>query len=238
MRTMNPRTHDGCPTCKDTGWLVLDAYPGDSGFGELVECPCKLPTRRRCEAWDLMFRVNGWVPDKTFASWSLDEKVGHKKRVAAAIGAGEYARNYRKRWLVLSGVKGSGKTHLAAAITNSVRASGEAACFVNAVRLIEWFKRTLQDTDGRRVTFSEALEQIKLVPVLVLDDLGAERETDWTREVLYSLLNDRYDWRLSTVVTTNADAESLDPRIASRLRDRGLVTVVDCGDVDYRRLSR
>ena len=71
--------------------------------------------------------------------------------------------------------------------------------------------------------------------MLVLDDLGTQSMTPWVREKLYQLFNYRTNAELPTVITITADSlESLDPRLASRLRDERLCRVVSLTVPPYR----
>lgn len=71
---------------------------------------------------------------------------------------------------------------------------------------------------------------------LILDDLGVEKVSDWSRTILYSLLNYRYNELLPTIITSNFNlpwiAQNLDDRLASRLAEMGIV--VDLGGKDNR----
>ncbi len=84
------------------------------------------------------------------------------------------------------------------------------------------------------VTYDERFEQIRSVYLLVIDDLGAEQSTPWAVEKLYQIFNYRYNNRLPTVVTSNCDLDSLDPRIRSRLCDPDLCRHVFMSAGDYR----
>ncbi|MBK8033735.1 MAG: ATP-binding protein [Chloroflexi bacterium] len=70
--------------------------------------------------------------------------------------------------------------------------------------------------------------------MLILDDLGVESPSEWAGEKLFQLLNHRYVYRLPTVVTTNADIETVDPRLAIRLADNKLVQHVRIKAPDFR----
>ena len=76
------------------------------------------------------------------------------------------------------------------------------------------------------VGYDELFEQIKTVPLLVLDDLGAERSTPWAEDKLYQIIVHRHETRLPTVITTSFTLDALEevkPRIASRLVDSMVV---------------
>ena len=85
-------------------------------------------------------------------------------------------------------------------------------------------------------TYDERFEQMRSVDLLILDDYGAQHDTDWATEKLFQLLNHRYNGSLPTVITSNNMALiGVDPRICSRLADRELVTIVRMEEArDYR----
>lgn len=121
-------------------------------------------------------------------------------------------------WLVMSGVSGSGKTHLAAAIANEITqdAPGDAM-FVVAPDLLDHLRATFSPQSN--VTYDRRFDEIKKVRLLVLDDLGTESATAWAREKLFQLLNYRYNALLPTVITTTAKPDELEPRLRTRMFD-------------------
>lgn len=72
------------------------------------------------------------------------------------------------------------------------------------------------------------------MPLLIVDDLGTESSTPWAREKLFQIFNHRYNHRLATVVTSNANLDSIEPRICSRLCDTALCTRIFIQAADYR----
>ena len=86
--------------------------------------------------------------------------------------------------------------------------------FLTTNNLLDEIKNTFQ-TEG----YSKLMEQIKRVDILMLDDFGGERPTDWVNEVFYSILNDRMTAKKITFFTSNAEAEALQygERIISRV---------------------
>jgi DNA replication protein DnaC len=76
------------------------------------------------------------------------------------------------------------------------------------------------------------------VPWLVVDDLGAERLTDWAAEVLFRVFNVRYAARAHTLVVSNVRPEEVpEPRLRSRFLDVAVCQVVPNGAKDYRQLK-
>ena len=103
-------------------------------------------------------------------------------------------------WLVLQGLNGCGKTHLAAAIANQLRESGKQVLFIVVPDLLDHLRSSFGPES--RVSYDALFEKIKKIPVLILDDFGEHSATPWAQEKLYQLINYRYNARLATVITT------------------------------------
>ena len=132
-----------------------------------------------------------------------------------------------KDWLVVWGLYGCGKTHLALAVFNHRLRHYQDAAFIVVPDLLAHLRATFNPKS--EVTFDEQFEAIRTIPVLVLDDLGTERSTPWAEEKLYQLINYRYNCNLPMMVTTNVMLDELRPRIRSRLK-AGLAVRVLGGD--------
>jgi DNA replication protein DnaC len=137
-------------------------------------------------------------------------------------------------WLVIHGPVGSGKSHLAAAVRNHLtRVLGVPTLFLTTPELLSSLREEVGASDERRGT-PKALKTACDAPVLILDDLGAERLTPFAEEQLFLLLDARYRRRWPTLVITNLPLKELPPRIGSRLADRVLCRVVLNPAADYR----
>lgn len=136
--------------------------------------------------------------------------------------------------LFLTGPVGCGKTHLIVGIARIACALGANPLFVSVP---EWFQ-SLRDSyaDSRQTNEHKLLTQLREADLLILDDLGAERSSDWVRERLYLVINDRYVRERPTWVTTNLTVEELNAtlgeRSVSRLVSDAVVFTLE-GD-DYR----
>ena len=150
----------------------------------------------------------------------------------------ETARSFAespKGWLLLTGLNGCGKTHLAVSIINVRRRLGQPALFASAPTLLDHLRAAFRPDSP--TGYDELFEQVKTAPLLVLDDLGAERSTPWADEKLYQLIVHRQDSRLPTVITSLYvsldELEETKPRIRSRLSD-SLVEWAPILAPDYR----
>jgi DNA replication protein DnaC len=83
--------------------------------------------------------------------------------------------------------------------------------------------------------YDERFDEVRNAPLLVLDDLGTQSNTEWAQEKLYQIFNHRYNARLPTVITTNVELESIEIRMRSRMVDPSLVQIIHISAPDFRR---
>ncbi len=220
-----------CPTCGDLGWVRHDVPADHPDFGKLIECRCGLVARRRLARLDETF---GFTASLRGRRW--DELYPIKGQERALKALSDFIAEPRG-WVYLWGPYGDGKTTLLAVAINALRGAGYEAVFCVVPELLSYLRATFEPDSP--VRFDETFDYIKSVPVLGLDDLGAERGTEWVGERLYELLGWRYRAELPTLVTSNLAPDALrDPRLASRFGDVRLCRVVFCGQHDVRRLRR
>ena len=100
--------------------------------------------------------------------------------------------------LFLHGEKGTGKTKLAAIIANERAGAGKPVLFASVPDLMADIRASFASGGT-----SERVQTVKETPFLVLDDLGAEKMTEWVGEQLFCIVNHRYNEQLPTVVTSN-----------------------------------
>jgi DNA replication protein DnaC len=129
------------------------------------------------------------------------------------------------------GPHGGGKTHLAAAIANYRRARGESPCFVVVPDLLDYLRRGFASEEARGSY--AAFEEMKQASLLILDDLDTQTNIPWVRDKLFQLLNYRHTARLSTVITTALTLDALGDRLASRLVDHAVCTVIVLGEPQH-----
>jgi DNA replication protein DnaC len=135
-------------------------------------------------------------------------------------------------WLILAGVNGCGKTHMAAAIVNYRYEAKKAAIFVVVPEFLDYLRNTFNPES--KVSYDQLFEAVKNAPLLVLDDFGEHSATPWAQEKLYQVLNHRYNARLATVITTSSSMDEIEPRISSRLVDPKVGMVINITAPDYR----
>ncbi len=170
-----------------------------------------------------------------FDNFEKRGRVGLGKTQADSIeNAYNQARNFaenRQGWLLLTGRYGCGKTHLAAAIANHAIEAGVSTLFLTLPDLLDWLRYAYSGVD---MSFEERFEEIREIPLLILDDFGTQNATAWAQEKIFQIMNHRYINKLPTVVTSNMLVNDFEGRVRSRLQDPNLVTVVNIQAPDYR----
>jgi DNA replication protein DnaC len=207
-----------CPLCNDTWWKTVDV----DGVERVVRCDCwraalvdrllddaRVPARyARCEL-------------ETFEH-GMDTQREAFRRARAFVEAFPIV----DRGLVLHGPHGVGKTHLAVGILKAaIRTKGARGYFFETRELL----RLVRDTYNRSVEETEmgVLGPVLHADLLVLDDLGAERTSEWVQETLGLVVNTRYNTRRPTIFTSNLidSKDSTDPQtfayqLGARTRSR------------------
>ena len=111
--------------------------------------------------------------------------------------------------IFLSGPFGTGKTHLSAASIIHLHHAGMRGLeFQVTPKLLALTRKTFNSDDNR-----DYIGDAAKAKVLVLDDVGAEKISEWVREQLFLLINERYENQLPTIITTNASMAELEARI-------------------------
>ena len=154
-------------------------------------------------------------------------------------------QNYRNGdGLYIEGTNGTGKTHLAAAIALQLIGNGIPVICKTSSDLLMDIKRSFDRED---VSEAQVLDVYKKVDLLIVDDLGKEQCSDWSISTLYSIINDRYEDMMPTIITTNYSADelvrALTPKgyddskivaIISRLRETSTVMTMVWDDIRGR----
>ena len=207
-----------CSLCNDTGWKPLE----QEGARRVVRCECWRENvgRRRLGDANIPKRYQHCTL-ANFAAYneSLDHAVAAARRVAEAfpvVGRG----------LCLEGQPGVGKTHLAVAVLKQVIETGGArGLFYDTRDLLRVIRSTYDPSI--RTTELEVLRPVMTADLLVLDDLGAEKTSEWVDETMNLIVNTRYNERRLTIFTSNyldipddTDPNSLLFRIGFRMRSR------------------
>ncbi len=225
----------GQPICGGLGYVRADLPVGHPQFGQLFRCSqLEGAAPKRVDLLRKLGNLEAFA-DKTFANFtSAPPGVNPREQATldyALRGAMQYARDL-KGWLLLQGMYGCGKTHLAAAIANARLALNEPVLFVTAPDLLDHLRNTYSPSS--EIGYDELFDRVKNAHLLIIDDLGVENPSAWAHEKLFQLLNHRYTHQMPTIITTNAELEALDARIRSRLLDDSVIHHIKIEAPDYR----
>ena len=230
-----------CPVCQGLGWVQRRVPLGHPDFGEVFQCRCQRQEADRSRLERLQ-HYSG-LPDDMLQRMTFNafdpagsgaDAQGRATLKAAFTAASTFASS-PEGWLLLTGTHGSGKTHLAVSVAAERIEHGEVVFFAFVPDLLDHLRATFNPNSP--VEYDQLFEQVKSVPLLVLDDLGAESSTAWAQEKLYQIVVHRHNARLPTVITTYLTMEEIEeahPRLASRLKDATVVHWVPISAPDYR----
>jgi DNA replication protein DnaC len=207
-----------CPKCEGDGFVLTDD-------GEAVACECRAARVRRARSRG----VSSVIPRK-YRGVSFDRApvteldptiVREVKRFVRQIDR----RLDEGRGLWFMGDVGTGKTTLAMLVSKAALDTGRSAAIYSVPNLLAAVRDTYESATGER-SYLKFFRDLVSVDLLHLDDLGAEKQTEWVLEQLYSLVNERYVQEKSIIVTSNIEAaESPDRGMTELEKQLGKRTV-------------
>ncbi|MFK7802672.1 MAG: ATP-binding protein [Anaerolineae bacterium] len=226
-----------CEFCSGTGFMIPEVPTGDPRFGRAVVCVCRQTHIEANKSETLTAKSQlGLLTELTFENF-MPDGLGLKPREQRNLSlAYNFVREYAEHpsgWIILHGGYGCGKTHLAAAVANHRIALGHPALFINTPDLLDHLRATYSPNSPQ--SYDARFEEVRNSPLLILDDLGSQNNTDWVQEKLYQIFNHRYNAKLPTIITTNDETETLDMRIRSRLEDVSIARKIVILAPDFRR---
>jgi len=220
-----------CPACGGTGWL----YPVIGGkviYNRMISCECQAEAikQQRFRTSRLPELIDGKPPRFDNFDVRPGTETAYRRALEMAKGAAPH------HFLTLAGETGTGKTHLAIAIGREWLEGGRGrVLYVKVADVLDELRRGYDDREpGEMSGFDRLMEWLKHVDLLIMDDLGVEKTTDWSSDKLDSIIDYRYEKGLTTVLTTNLAPSQLGSRIESRLRG-GVVVRIKA--LDYRQIQ-
>lgn len=190
-----------CPLCEGTGWKTAGSMSsGSTNDRRVTRCDCRL--RARGQALLASARIPRRYQHCELSTFKLDDQPWRIR--AAFTAASRLVQDYPldKTGLLFVGNAGVGKTHLAVGIANALIREKSIECvFYDYADLL----KQIQESYNPAVQTTELglLRPVFETEVLVLDDLGSVRPTDWRWDTIRLILNTRYNGSRTTIITTN-----------------------------------
>jgi DNA replication protein DnaC len=221
-----------CPECGGRGWVVV----ADGGAGTARPCVCQ-----RRDVVPRLIQAAGIPPRYRRCRLSnFHVSSGRSRQEPQLLAARKAAQDYvdeflqegvgfRQSGLLFVGPEGVGKTHLAVAVLlELIERFQLRGRFVEFTSLIHQLQSTF-DSDSQE-SKRQLLDPLSEIPLLVLDELGAQQPTPWVKDILYLIINARYTRRLPTLFTTNYRLDSDAAPKKAPVRVAGRTTMVSNKD--------
>ena len=144
-------------------------------------------------------------PEIEMSNWNFAADDGSNPQMVAAMqNYVQHFDEFRKqgKGLLLFGNVGTGKTFLAACVANALIDKGVPCLVTNFARIAN----TVQGLFEGRQEYYDSLNKF---PLLVIDDLSAERKTEYMQEIVFNVIDARYRAKLPLIITTNLTREEL-----------------------------
>jgi len=237
-----------CPKCEGTGWKSVLI----GSERRVARCDCQLQTR--VQSLFTAARVPKRYEHCELSNFDFDGP--HRSLAPARLAACKFVEDYPldNTGLLFIGSIGVGKTHLAVGIIKELILNKGIAClFCDYRELLKQIQNSYNDSV--KATELDVLRPVFETEVLVLDELGAVKPTEWVWDTVSLILNTRYNDNRTTIITTNFDdqpagavagprgaarEETLGDRIGERMRSRlhEMCRIVKMEGEDFRQKFR
>lgn len=177
--------------------------------------------------------------DKTF--WDYSASTGSQRSNLEKCQS--YAENFDThyadgRCLILSGTVGTGKTHLAIAILkDAVEKQGYTGKYWTVNGLLQVIRSSYEKDSG--FSESDVIASVTDTHLLVLDEVGATKQSEFEMATLFNIINSRYEWKLPTIIISNLGpkqiGEAMGERCFDRLREGGGECLVFQGESNRKK---
>lgn len=237
-----------CPLCRGTGWKSA----ANGSDRRVTRCDCRV--QARTQALLSAARIPKRYEHCELSNFEFDGP--HRALASARLAACKFAEEYPldNTGLLVIGSIGVGKTHLAVGIIKELILSKGIGClFYDYRELLKQIQNSYNDSV--KATELDVLRPVFETEILVLDELGAVKPTEWVWDTVSLILNTRYNDNRTTIITTNFDdrpagaiagprgaarEETLGDRIGERMRSRlhEMCRIIKMDGEDFRQKFR
>jgi DNA replication protein DnaC len=214
-----PFREAACPlgVCDGSGWIL---GPEDVAR----ECECRAPRLKRGRVRGVASVIPPRYRGVSFDRPPVSDMAHDLQTKAALADVRSFVNELEERLeagrgLWLFGDTGTGKTTLAMLVSKMALEAGHSVAIYSLPKLLARIRRTYDSEPGGD-SYLAFFERLTSVDLLHIDDLGAEKRSDWVLEQLYALINERYEAQRSVLVTTNLRHEELEEQIGGRTVSR------------------
>lgn len=194
----------GCKKCRN-GFIRIPKLAPDIGWSSKA-CVCKIEAESLRMCLYLLTKSNipqGYLQVNPLKILADNPLLLESNSLLTIQLLNSYTKiDAYKNWAYISGEVGVGKTHIAVALAQLFLLKKQAVYFTNVAKLLDDLR---PDSENK----TKIMQKVLTSKILILDDIGKEKLSEWVAEKLFIIINERYAWDRKTILTSNVSIEEL-----------------------------